>query len=625
MKKRFLVTLLLVAMILAIVPPQTVQAAEQGRLWEDEYGDKYYIYGNGHDEPGGYRVYVDGKYYDFGGGWQQIGGKWYFFEEETGRAYTSKDWHNGIYEIYGKHYAFDDKGVMKSNGWISNDDNSLWYYAGSDGALLGRGWKSIGGKWYYFDGWNDGYGSVRTEDSNRIEDIDGKRYGFNSSGALMTGGWISESWSWETDDGTIRSVTEWYYANKDGTLAEGWRYIGGKWYYFLPGYGYMVSGGGRKIDGQYYVFNKDGALAGAGWVDLGDGWWGYANANGKPVPGWKKSGNSWYFIMESGVAATAFAIADKTLNFFKENGVWESSYKTPGWKSVKRGEYTYWFYINPDGTAATGWKAIKGKWYFFNERTGMMEATGATEIDGKIYMFDDNGNLITKAGWYEDKREYGSYWYYLNKDGSCRTGWQNIGGKRYYFYEYGSMYGGDRIGTMEIDGKVYLFDADGSLITKAGWFEEKTTYEDEVYTNWYYLNSDGTCRIGWQKIGGKWYYFHGNGEMLGGSHAGVYPIDGVRYYFDENGAMRTGWIKETDEWEDYEGNIRKNDYWYYADASGAMATGERTIGGKKYLFSEYGNMHSSDYGEQARYKGMQYTLSASGEITKSFNYQALYK
>lgn len=159
MKKRFLVTLLLVAMILAIVPPQTVQAVEQGRLWEDEYGYKYYIYGNGHDEPGEYTVYVDGKYYDYGGGWQQIGGKWYFFEEETGRAYAYSEYDNGIYRIYGKCYAFDSNGVMKSNCWLRNEWNEdVWFYAGSDGALVSAGWKSIGGKWYYFDEWNGDYG-----------------------------------------------------------------------------------------------------------------------------------------------------------------------------------------------------------------------------------------------------------------------------------------------------------------------------------------------------------------------------------------------------------------------------------------------------------------------------------
>lgn len=620
MKKRLFVMLLLVAMVMTIVPPQTIHAAEKGRIYDDDYGGKYYIYGNGHDEYREFTVYVDGKYYDHGGGWQKIDGKWYFFNENYGWAFN-----DGIWEVNGKYYYFDVDGAMKT-GWIRTpyDENS-WYYAGSDGVMYGAGWKKIGGKWYYFSGWDSSPGTVKSGEPS-MEEINGVYYAFDASGALSRGGWLDMSYSYELDDGSSHTVQRWAYANADGTCATGWKKLGGKWYYFDPDYPDMATIS-REIDGKYYLFNKSGALASAGWVDLGEGYWGYANASGMPVPGWKKSGNSWYFIMENGVAATSFTVADKTLNIFKDNGVWESAYKTPGWKSIKRNDYTYWFYINSDGTCATGWKSIGGKWYYFNELSGVMVSKETKTDKGKIYMFDEDGRLVTKAGWYSMKWDYGDSeyieWYYLNSDGSCRTGWQKIGGKWYYFSYHGSMYGGEYYaGTNDIDGATYYFDKDG--VMRTGWIAEPQSWGDGSETQWYHTNASGIVDTGWKKIDGKWYYF---GES-GGMYTGKNRIGTNMYDLGTDGVMKTGWIKEENTREEYDGE--KVVYvvytsWSYADASGALARGEKTIGGKRYLFDEWGTLVTSKDYTAYRYNGVQYTVDENGVITNSFNYQSKYE
>ncbi|MBO4235309.1 MAG: hypothetical protein J5928_02535 [Firmicutes bacterium] len=448
---------------------------------------------------------------------------------------------------------------------------------------------------------------------------------FDETGALSSGGWTGYTYNWQDENGNDVTNSVWYYANADGTAAKGWKYIGGKWYYFYDYYPQMATGT-ATIDGKSYVFNKDGSLAGAGWVDLGDGRWGYANANGESVPGWKRAGNNWYYINKYGSTATLSDVADGTLNLFNDEGVWTGAYKTPGWKSIVRDDYTYWFYINADGTAATGWKAIGGKWYWFNEMSGIMATGGARYLNDNYYLFGEDGALITEPGWNSVKNSLGdTHWYYIDSEGICKTGWQKIGGNWYFFDA--DMYAKEERynSTWYIDGERYYFDENGILQT--GWIEDTwtwTDYEGNEYSqkNWYYASASGTIATGWAQIGGKWYYFGTDGEMHLWNENGLMwrTINGIKYLFDENGAMQTGWIKETRTDKDYEGNVLEFTNWYYADASGALAEGERTIDGTKYLFDRNGRMITRDWGMYYRYKGVQYELSESGAVVKSFKY-----
>ncbi|MEA4924277.1 MAG: S-layer homology domain-containing protein [Syntrophomonadaceae bacterium] len=79
--------------------------------------------------------------------------------------------------------------------------------------------------------------------------IDGVKYSFYSTGVLQDG-WVQDGGNWR-----------FYSGNKPLT---GWWSIGGgdakKTYYFDP-YGNMTAGKWLQIDGQWYYFNADGALA----------------------------------------------------------------------------------------------------------------------------------------------------------------------------------------------------------------------------------------------------------------------------------------------------------------------------------------------------------------------------
>lgn len=51
----------------------------------------------------------------------------------------------------------------------------------------------------------------------------------------------------------------WYRLMEDGTMAEGWARIGGKWFYLNPVTGAMVTGE-HVIDGKSYVFDDQGVM-----------------------------------------------------------------------------------------------------------------------------------------------------------------------------------------------------------------------------------------------------------------------------------------------------------------------------------------------------------------------------
>ncbi|MBQ5417388.1 MAG: hypothetical protein IIU25_00050 [Oscillospiraceae bacterium] len=113
-------------------------------------------------------------------------------------------------------------------------------------------------------------------------------------------------------------------------------------------------------------------------------------------------------------------------------GVTASAEKT-GWRHDKNG---YYYYIEEDGSKASGWTVI---------------------------------NDIT---------------YYFEKDGRMATGWKTIDGKRYYFGRDGRMRADKSI---MIDGKAYTFNKDGSLVEKPA---EKWKM-DELYADFWTMRALG--------------------------------------------------------------------------------------------------------------------------------------
>ena len=249
-----------------------------------------------------------------------------------------------------------------------------------------------------------------------------------------------------------------------------------------------------------------------------------------------------------------------------------------GWVKYPDG----WCYKNYNGTWAKGWKAIAGRWYYF----------------------DKNGYMETNK-WVQS----GEDWYYFGADGGSVRSWQKIGGKWYYFGYNGIMIGG----THTVDGfsyygqlctiynwngessepSTYYFDKNG--VMKTGWVSS-STYDPTWKGEWAYFDTNGKMVVGWKKISGKWYYFYQEAEedwalMV----TGWQQIDDSWYYFNSDGTMKTGWKKISGSWYYFKSNgvmktgwLQLDGNWYYFKSSGVMVTGSLKIGNKTYNFGSDG-------------------------------------
>lgn len=104
--------------------------------------------------------------------------------------------------------------------------------------------------------------------------------------------------------------------------------------------------------------------------------------------------------------------------------------ETPGeWKQTAEG----WQFLNTDGSPYSNiWIYVKGKWYWLDPN-GMM-ALGWRELNGKRYYFmPATGEMA--IGWIND----GLNWYYTGANGVMQTGWVETIGKWYYLDFDGHM------------------------------------------------------------------------------------------------------------------------------------------------------------------------------------------
>lgn len=104
--------------------------------------------------------------------------------------------------------------------------------------------------------------------------------------------------------------------------------------------------------------------------------------------------------------------------------------ETPGqWNQTEKG----WQFKKPDGSLYVNtWIFAKEKWYWL-EPDGFM-AQGWKELNGKkYYLMPVTGAMQT--GWILD----GQTWYYTDETGAMQTGWVSVGGKWYYLSGDGRM------------------------------------------------------------------------------------------------------------------------------------------------------------------------------------------
>ena len=336
-------------------------------------------------------IKYDWYYYDSNGnqcsGFQKIDGKWYYFDPDTYKMHVTcvNDSGENIGDDY---YYFKENGEMVT-GWYKAGD--YWILARPNGKLYSYEWYQSNGKWYYFCGRR----MLADVENYWLNDI---YYSFDANGACINPGAKKEKHTgwfkmFKGFDNETHQNYAWFYFDSNGNPYKGWHQIGGKWYYFSSGNGYMYDDGIRSIDGKLYIFKSSGEMA-TGWIYYTDRWgnpfWYYAGSDGSLYKGWNLINGKWYYFNTD----IGYMYADGRFGINGKRYVFNSDgAMVTGWSSYEtKGKQTYWFYSDSDGVCyESKWLNYKNSWYYFDEYGQMVADMEEYEINGKLYDFDENG------------------------------------------------------------------------------------------------------------------------------------------------------------------------------------------------------------------------------------------
>ena len=335
------------------------------------------------------------------------------------------------------------------------------------------------------------------------------RNGFtNVSDSLPNIPTVSETWYKEDD--------YWKYRLSDDQMAIGWRKINGI-YYFFNGQGQMQAGrwlhlndSREKPDGNWYYLNNNGQMQDTGWFKQ-DGTWYYISSSGArnysqlvEIDGQK------YLFDKDGKMLTGLQVYNGKKMVFASSGALQSEGKASSWQKIA----SNWYYYDEDGNMLTGNQEINGSRYYF-KASGAMQI-GWQWVNDSWHYYATSGALQT--GWLKD----GDTWYYLDaKEGTMLIGLHTVNGEQYYFSTSGAM----QTGWKWLDGQYRYFQPSGAM--KMGWIKDQGSWYylgketgimlvglHTVNGQTYYFGPNGAMQTGWKQLDGNWYYFQTDGALL---------------------------------------------------------------------------------------------------------------
>ena len=338
--------------------------------WKKAYGNTWY-----QDESGkvlkGYQE-IEGKKYYFNektgyreSGFKELDGVLYFFSSIDGSA--SSGWVlKGLQEIDGKKYYFNEKTGYRESGF-KELDGVLYFFSSIDGSIS-SGWKkAYGNTWY-----QDETGAVVTG----LQEIDGKKYFFNETTGYMETGF-------KTFDGIL-----YYFSGVDGSISSGWKKAyGNTWYQDETG---AVVTGLQEIDGKKYFFNETTGYRESGFKKIDGVLYFFSSVDGYASSGWKYAYNEVWYQDETGVVATGKKNIENRDYIFGNDGFLE------GFKNIGN----TFVYYNPDGSLATGIQRMAGRYYKYNEVTGVFEkyVNQRVVIDVSAHQEDIDWDAVKNSG-----------------------------------------------------------------------------------------------------------------------------------------------------------------------------------------------------------------------------------
>lgn len=422
-----------------------------------------------------------------------------------------------------------------------------------------------------------------------------------------------------------------YIEHRTMEPVKGWEIIDGKKCYFDEN-GYLYEGL-HKVGEKWYLFGKkedetQGILSGLQTYEEKEY---YPDVNGVLRTGWQKIEDKWFYFSS---VEENYGVKLPSTN----RGYWvdigedagelsgrhyyfrNNTSRLKGWQTIDKTRY----YFHNDGYAITGWypeQSNKNAYYF--DELGAMQV-GYKEVEGEHYYFGTNGIRLT--GWRKDNEVWhyfnpeqgenygkeissvheGEYWYskddgryYFVNNKTLATGWKNISGKKYYFDKSGKC----AVGTVKIGNALYHFyeDDENQNVLGVGFFEDRGKT--------YYANTSGVLQTGWKLVNGDWRYFNVEtgaeeksliennywAKVEGEENTRYYyfqdgtriatgwkTIEGKKYYFDNKGVLQTGFFKVGN--NTYHGNSKLA----LGEGLGEISVGLKDVGGETYYFRSDG-------------------------------------
>lgn len=411
----------------------------------------------------------DGWYYYVNGepvrGIVEIQGCCYYFDEYTGRLCKKAQW----IEKDGKRYYSNAEGILYQNQMISF--GSTYYYMGIDGSVQSGIINASNEKMYYA-----GKDGIIQKKAQWIE-ASGKKYFSNAEGVLYQNQMISfgNTCYYMGNDGSVQSgIVEasngkLYYAGKDGVIQKKAQWIeGGEKKYFsnvegilyqnqIISFGdtsyYMGSDGSiqngivKANNGRSYYSGENGIIQKkAQWIDF-DGKRYFSNVEGMLYQNQVITfGDVGYCMGEDASVQYGIAKAGNKYYYTDENtGI---LIKKTGWIETSGKRY----FSKADGSLYQNQFISFGDTYYYCGNDAAIVKNSTQVVSGVLYRFDGNGIMIKEGGWgeYNGNKYYknpatgfpyknqwvtfGRTWYYANSQGFMVSGWQTIGGYKYYFY-----------------------------------------------------------------------------------------------------------------------------------------------------------------------------------------------
>lgn len=433
-------------------------------------------------------------YYDGSGnmvhGQQNINGKWYLFDEQTGEMKTGFQYISS----QKKKVYYSNAGQMQ---YGQQHIDRYWYLFDKNTGAMAKGLKWIGDqkKIVYYDG--------NGQMQYGFKDISGHRYYFDTLTGKMTIGErkIGNDWYLFDQNGFMKTGFQWvssqkktaYYDKQTGHRLKGMQKIDGNLYHFDENTGAMTTSqiaydkGTKKLylfDNHghveyaahgYSIDKTTGALAYKGVVELNGNHY-YFDNNDQIHVGFLKVGrNTQYFDQTTAKRATGQKNVNGSWYLFDGNG--NMKY---GFQWISNQKKTVYYDLN--GQMQYGQQYLSGYWYLFHMNTGAM-LTGIQDLtpygQKKKCLYAGNGRM--QYG----QKNYRGHWYLFDRrTGAMQTGFKDL-----------KSYGQNKV--------VYYAD-NGQM-----------QYRWQVigHDQYYFDASSGARYAGRRKIGNRWYSFNGNGTL----------------------------------------------------------------------------------------------------------------